>query len=174
MKLTHPISTRLNVPITRLLAVAIGAVLITSCASQAIAPLSRAHIAEVVASPDRSAADRNNDERRKPEQMLAFIGVRPGTVALDLSAGSGYTTELLARAAGPTGRVYGQNMPRDAANPPRRPAVPEGDAAPAQPALTTAPARRGIADRARELTTGHIIPVTRRFEDPVPPEVAPA
>ena len=40
--------------------------------------------------------------------MLAFIGVRPGMVVLDLSAGGGYTTELLARAVAPSGRVYGQ------------------------------------------------------------------
>ena len=45
--------------------------------------------------------------------MLAFIGIVPGMIALDLSAGGGYTTELLARAVGPTGRVYGQSPPRD-------------------------------------------------------------
>ena len=49
--------------------------------------LSRERIAEIVASPDRRAADRTNDIRRKPEQMLAFIGLRPGMVALDLAAG---------------------------------------------------------------------------------------
>ena len=43
-------------------------------------------IAAIVASPDRSAADRVNDQRRKPEAMLAFIGIRPGSVALDVSA----------------------------------------------------------------------------------------
>ena len=75
------------------------------------AALSPTRIAQIVASPDRSAADRTNDQRRKPEQMLAFIGVRPGITALDLSAGGGYTTELLARAAGPTGKVYGQSRP---------------------------------------------------------------
>ncbi len=31
----------------------------------------------LLASPERSAADRSNDQRRKPEQMLAFIGIRP-------------------------------------------------------------------------------------------------
>jgi predicted methyltransferase len=147
--------------------------LLAGCAAPRSAALSSDSIAAIVANPDRSAADRNNDLRRKPEAMLAFIGVRPGMLALDLSAGGGYTTELLARAAGPAGRVYGQNMPRDAVNPPRRPAVPEGDAAPAQPTSVTPPARRSINDRARELTAGHIIPVTRKFEDPVPPEVAP-
>ena len=33
-----------------------------------------------------------------PVEMLAFVGVRPGMVVLDVSAGGGYTTELLARA----------------------------------------------------------------------------
>ena len=41
--------------------------------------------------------------------MLAFIGLEPGMVALDLSAAGGYTTELLARAIGPAGIVYGHN-----------------------------------------------------------------
>ena len=41
-------------------------------------PITRERIAEIVASPDRSDADRTNDRRRKPELMLAFIGVRPG------------------------------------------------------------------------------------------------
>ena len=69
-------------------------------------PISEQRIAQIVASPDRSAADRSNDQRRKPEQMLAFIGLRPGMVALDVSAGGGYTTELLARAIGPSGVVH--------------------------------------------------------------------
>ena len=80
------------------LAVAALSILAACAQKQADAPgLSKARIAEIVASPDRSAADRTNDLRRKPEEMLAFIGVRPGMVALDLSAGGGYTTELLAR-----------------------------------------------------------------------------
>jgi len=92
------------------------------------APLSRERIAEIVASPDRSAADRTNDQRRKPADMLAFIGVRPGSTVLDLSAGGGYTTELLARAVGPAGHVYGQSAPRDPSR--AGPAAPEGANAP--------------------------------------------
>ena len=79
-------------------------------AQQSAPPLSTAQIAQIVASPDRSEADRTNDLRRKPEQMLGFIGIRPGIVALDLSAAGGYTTELLARAIGPSGTVYGQSQ----------------------------------------------------------------
>ncbi|MEO6745838.1 MAG: hypothetical protein ABIN08_15275 [Caldimonas sp.] len=92
------------------------------------APLARERIAEIVASPDRSAADRTNDQRRKPADMLAFIGVRPGSTVLDLSAGGGYTTELLARAVGPAGHVYGQSAPRDPGR--AGPAAPEGANAP--------------------------------------------
>ena len=70
-------------------------------------------IAAIVASPERTAADRTNDVRRKPAEMLAFIGVREGMVALDVSAAGGYTTELIARAIAPTGRVYGQTPRAD-------------------------------------------------------------
>ena len=98
--------------------------------------LSAEHIARLVDDPDRSAADRSNDLRRKPQPMLAFIGVRPGTVALDVSAAGGYTTELLARASGPTGLVYGQSPPRDPNRAPPPPAAPEGNS---HPTATPAP-----------------------------------
>ena len=50
------------------------------------AKLSAERIAEILASPDRGAADRTNDIRRKPAEMLAFIGIVPGMVAMDLSS----------------------------------------------------------------------------------------
>ena len=143
------------------------------------ATLSRDRIAEILASPDRSAADRTNDLRRKPAQMLAFIGVWPGMVALDLSAGGGYTTELLARAVGPTGRVYGQSAPRDPASAPPTPAAPEGAAFPTAPAPAATPAPAGppntplrLAARAKNPMAGNIVSVVQRFEDPVPAAVA--
>src|SRR5437763_13701924 len=85
-------------------------VLLASCATVP-QPISSQRIADIVASPERSVADRTNDERRKPAEMLAFIGLREGWTALAISAAGGYTTELLARAVGPTGRVYGQTPP---------------------------------------------------------------
>src|ERR1051325_10454620 len=100
-------------------------------AQQSSAQISSEQIARIIASPDRSEADRTNDLRRKPEQMLGFIGIRPGIVALDLSAAGGYTTELLARAIGPSGKVYGQSRPpgQTAAPPP----APEGNTNPSAP-----------------------------------------
>src|SRR4051812_41470667 len=138
-------------------------------------PLTQQRIAEIVASPDRSAADRTNDLRRKPEAMLAFIGVRPGMTALDVSAGGGYTTELIARAVGPSGKVYGQSSPP---NPNRAPPpAPEGGAAPAAPTAAPQPRLTSVqrlAERAKNPAAGNMVAVVRPFENPAPPEVAGA
>jgi len=67
--------------------------------------------AEIVAAADRDEADREADVRREPVELLAFLDLRPGMKVADIGAGGGYTTELLARAVGPSGVVYGQNTP---------------------------------------------------------------
>jgi predicted methyltransferase len=144
--------------------------------------LTKTQIESLLASPDRTAADRTNDLRRKPDQMLDFIGIRAGMVALDLSTGGGYTTELLARAVGPTGSAYGQSQPpRPVDAPPRPPVTPEGNANPqlqtAQtPTPATPPPRRtsaqALAERAKNPTLSNLFSVVRVFEDPVPPELS--
>jgi len=63
----------------------------------------------IVAAPDRTPEDRALDAGRRPAELLAFLALRPGMKVADLGAGGGYTTELLARAVGPGGVVYGQN-----------------------------------------------------------------
>ena len=151
--------------------------LLGACAHSGAPTLSTERIAEIVASPDRRAADRTNDLRRKPQDMLAFIGLRPGMVALDLSAGGGYTTELIARSVGPAGRVYGQSRPRDPNAPAPAPSAPEGAAAPAAAKPAAVPAGPpssplALAERAKNPAAGNIVAVVRRFEDPVPSEVA--
>ena len=158
-----------------------GLVALAACASLN-ASLSRDRIAEIVGSADRSAADRNNDLRRKPEQMLAFIGLRPGMTALDLSTGGGYTAELLARAVGPAGAVYGQSLPARAPDAAPRPAVtPEGNASPqltATPPASNVPAAvrrtsaQALAERAKNPLISNLHSTVRVFEDPVPPELA--
>src|SRR5664279_5016620 len=62
----------------------------------------------IIAAPDRSDADRQTDVRRQPAKMLAFTGAKAGMKVLDMGAGAGYSTELLARAVGPSGTVYAQ------------------------------------------------------------------
>jgi len=152
---------------------------------QSSAQLSSEQIAQIVASPDRSAADRTNDLRRKPEQMLGFISIRPGIVALDLSAAGGYTTELLARAIGPSGTVYGQSQPRDPSRTPTPPPTPEGNSNPtatpstasALPASAPRPSAVALAERDSKLRSAGvpaapIVAISRPFADPVPPELA--
>ena len=65
----------------------------------------------VVNAPDRSPEDRALDGGRKPAELLAFLGIKPGWRVADLGAGGGYTAELLVRAVGSDGVVYGQNSP---------------------------------------------------------------
>jgi predicted methyltransferase len=65
--------------------------------------------AAIVAQPDRSEADRKTDERRDPVDLLTFTGAKTGWTVLDMGAGAGYSTELMARSVGPSGKVFGQN-----------------------------------------------------------------
>ena len=169
-------------------AIAAGACLVLGAASaaaeQTLPPLSVEQIERIVASSDRSAPDRTNDLRRKPVQMLAFIGIRPGITALDLSAAGGYTTELLARAIGPSGKVYGQSRPRDPNRVPTAPAAPEGNShptatpnpVPAVPPNPPRPSPVALADRDSKLRSANIpaapiVAVVRPFEDPIPPDL---
>jgi len=78
------------------------------------APLSADQIPKPIkdaCAADRPADDKKLDAGRQPEQMLAFFGIAPGMQVADIFAGGGYTTELLSRVVGPTGKVYSQNIP---------------------------------------------------------------
>lgn len=95
--------------------------LLAACGSPAVVPpahtpsSSGALEASAIEAPivdlasDRSADDQALDAGRKPNEMLAFFGIRKGMRVAEIVAGSGYTTELLARAVGPKGEVFGQN-----------------------------------------------------------------
>lgn len=103
----------------------------------------------IVSAPDRSDSDRKTDQRRKPVQMLEFAGVRPGMKVLDMGAGGGYSTELLARAVGPTGVVYAQDA---------------SDA--------NAKALATFEARAKGQAMKNVVRVLRSYEDPLPPGVS--
>jgi predicted methyltransferase len=104
--------------------------------------------AALVAAPDRSEADRTTDKRRDPTQLLAFTGVRAGMTVLDMGAGGGYSTELMARAVGPTGKVYGQNAPM------------------------FANAVKGLEARTMTPAGKNIVALARAFDDPLPSDVS--
>ncbi|HWJ95772.1 MAG TPA: hypothetical protein VNT33_13665, partial [Telluria sp.] len=61
-----------------------------------------------VTSAARTDEDRKTDDKRKPAEFLAFAQVRPGMKVLDLAAGGGTTSALLAAAVGPNGEVWAQ------------------------------------------------------------------
>src|SRR5450830_2144924 len=75
-----------------------------------------------IANPARTDEDRKADAKRKPAEFLAFAKVRPGMNVLDVSAGGGATSALLAAAVGPSGKVYAQSPnPRPSWTPAPRP-----------------------------------------------------
>ncbi len=61
--------------------------------------------AAAVASETRPEADRESDAGRQPEAVLEFFGIQPGDVVLEMWAGGGYYTEMLAHVVGESGKV---------------------------------------------------------------------
>ena len=72
----------------------------------AASPGASAALAAAVADPSRPASDTARDVGRKPEQTLAFSGVKPGDRVADYVADDGYFTRLFSSVVGPRGRVY--------------------------------------------------------------------
>jgi predicted methyltransferase len=102
----------------------------------------------IIAAPDRTDADRQTDKRRDPAKLLAFTAARPGMKVLDMGAGGGYSTELMARAFAPTGVVYGQN-----------------------PADLGERAKTRFEARLQTPAGKNIVSLVRPFDDPVPADV---
>jgi predicted methyltransferase len=94
----------------------------------------------VVASPVRTDQDRKMDASRHPAEFLAFAQVKPGMQVLDVSAGAGYTSQLLALAVGPSGKLWAQSP---------------------KPGPT-------LAKRLDDNPQANFVVVARPFEDPIP------
>jgi predicted methyltransferase len=97
---------------------------------------------KVIESPIRTDQDRRMDASRRPAEFLPFTQAKPGMMVLDVSAGGGFTTQLLALAVAPDGKLYAQT-PRPG------------------PTL-----QKRVADHPQ----ANLIVVERPFEDPVPPD----
>lgn len=63
----------------------------------------------VAVAEERSAADAARDVNSKPREVLTFLDVKPGWTVLDLFAGGGYYSEVLAGAVGEKGQVLLHN-----------------------------------------------------------------
>ena len=81
--------------------------------AQSVSPAITAAVADT-ARPD---ADKERDGTRKPAETLAFAGVKPGMTVAELGPGRGYYTRILAKAVGPTGKVYAIATTAQAARP---------------------------------------------------------
>jgi predicted methyltransferase len=103
--------------------------------------------AAILAAPDRSDADKRTDQARKSDRFLAFIAVKPGMKVLDVATGGGYTTELLARAVGPSGKVWAQDSPNASER-----------------------ARNAFAERSKTPAMAGVVHVVRPYDDPIPPD----
>lgn len=82
--------------------------LITPCTDGGSTAMNVA-VAEALASPQRTEADRSRDPLRKPDRVLEFFEIKPGMRVLDLFAGGGYYSEILSRVVGPLGEVVSHN-----------------------------------------------------------------
>jgi predicted methyltransferase len=124
---------------------AIGFLALGALLAAAPSPSSAQDYAALIAAPDRSEADRQTDQRRDPVKLLAFTGVRTGMKVLDIGAGGGYSTELMARAVGPTGTVHGQDS-----------------------ADSNARAKERFEARMKTPAMTNVVPLARNFDDPLP------
>jgi predicted methyltransferase len=66
-------------------------------------------IKDAIAAKDRTDADRALDAGRKPGEVFAFFKIAPGQKIGELFAGGGYSTEIMARVVGDTGKIWAQN-----------------------------------------------------------------
>lgn len=64
------------------------------------------YIKAAVAEPTRPDRDRQRDADRKPEQVIAFAGIKPGDRVGELMPGGGYFTRIFCKLVGPSGHVY--------------------------------------------------------------------
>jgi predicted methyltransferase len=96
------------------LIVALAVAAMGSVASAAQVPTA---VAAAVANPARPDADRARDVNRKPAEVVAIAGIKPGDKVADLLPGGGYYTRIFAMTVGAKGKVYAVTTLTAAARP---------------------------------------------------------
>lgn len=65
-----------------------------------------AYVSAAIADSTRPAADTQRDADRKPAELIAFAGIKPGDQVADVMPGGGYFTRIFSKVVGPQGHVY--------------------------------------------------------------------
>jgi predicted methyltransferase len=106
-------------------------------------------IKDAITATDRDNNDRRLDAGRKPGEVLAFFHVAPGEKIGELFAGGGYTTELMARVVGPTGKVWAENTKE----------------------MNEKFAKKVFGERAAKPVMANVVAVEQPIDDPFPKDV---
>ena len=130
-----------------LAAAAVLVSVLAACATpeSRVAPVPAEQYRALLADPIRTDRDRGMDAARRPVELLQFAQVRPGMQVLDIATGAGYTSQLLALAVAPGGKLWAQ--------------TPQPGAA--------------LNDRLAAHPQASFVVAKRPFDDPVPPEAPP-
>jgi predicted methyltransferase len=70
------------------------------------APKMPAYVVSALADKGRPEADTKLDEARRPGELIAFSGLKPGDRVADIMPGRGYFSRLFADVVGPKGHVF--------------------------------------------------------------------
>jgi predicted methyltransferase len=89
-----------------LLAGAAGLIAVACAATLAQAANIPDYVVKALEDPRRPAEQAARDPVRKPAELLAFAGVKPGDAVADVYSGGAYYTRILSAVVGPKGRVY--------------------------------------------------------------------
>lgn len=87
-------------------AIAAAIAAMTFSAAAIAAPAVPSYVKAALADSGRPEKDVALDAERKPADMLAFAGVKPGSIVVDLMPGGGYFTRIFSKVVGPKGHVY--------------------------------------------------------------------
>jgi predicted methyltransferase len=101
----------------------------------------------IVDAADRDPEDRKLDAGRHAGEVLTFLGLKPGDRVAEVGAGGGYTTELLARAVGPKGKVWAENS-----------------------AFIMKFAEKPWGERLKKPVMKNVVRVDKEFDAPLPPD----
>jgi len=84
----------------------IGVAAVFAATGYAFAGSVPSYVKKAVMDSGRPKTDTMRDVHRKPAQLVAFAGVKPGDKVGEIMPGKGYYTRILSKVIGPKGKLY--------------------------------------------------------------------